>query len=277
MTTGGPHEIDITRPSSARMYDWYLGGNHNYPVDRTFGERMMQVCPLALVAARQNRAALGRIVRHLAEERGIRQFIDIGSGVPTVQNVHQVAHAVDPSIRVVYSDKDDEAIIASRQMLEHEPNATAVYGDIRDVSTIMDNEQTMRYIDFAEPVGLLMMAVLHFVSDEHNPRELVRRYLDVFPPGSYFAATHVTVDELSPAAREQFLGAEREYGKANDPVTLRDREQFTAFFDGLEIIEPGVTYAADWMRRPGDFDGVDDPEQWAEGRPSLWAAVARKP
>jgi hypothetical protein len=264
-----PREIDTTRPSAARMYDLYLGGTHNYPVDRMFAERIRDVCPFAWDMARDNRGFLQRAVRFAAES-GIRQFVDIGSGVPTVGNVHEVAHEIDPEARVVYVDNDTEAVVTAQDMLKDSTVATSIAGDLRYPDLVLDHPEMERLIDFEQPVGLLIVAVFHFVGPDDGPHALIRSYLDRLAPGSYLALSHVTVDDATPLAREQFLDLEREYGSTSNPVYLRSRDEFTGLFDGLEIVEPGVTYATDWRN-------VEPVDPHAPGRPCMYAAVGRKP
>lgn len=265
-----PREIDLLRPSAARVYDLLLGGTHNYPVDRNFAAKLIEICPFIPEAARQNRDFLRRAVRYMATEHGIRQFIDIGSGIPTVENVHHVAHSVDPTARVVYADIDNEAIVTGKQLLQDEPNAISIFGDLRAPEQIFDNPQTQALIDFTQPVGLLMMAALHFIGDQERPRELVRTYLDRLAPGSCLAASHATVDDLTDEGRAQFLRVEKEYGNTANPATLRSKAEFRAFFDGLNLVSPGVTYAADWCpTAPVALSNA--------ARPSIWAALGCKP
>jgi S-adenosyl methyltransferase len=264
-----PREIDTTKPSAARLYDYYLGGTHHYPVDRTFAERIRDICPFAWDMARDNRDFLRRAVRFAADS-GIRQFIDIGSGVPTMGNVHEVAHQVAPQTRVVYVDNDTEAVVTSQDMLTHFTTATAIPGDLRYPDTLLDHPETARLIDFDQPVGLLIVAVFHFISPADNPRTLLRSYLDRLAPGSYVALSHATVEEATPLAREQYLNLERAYGSTSNPVYVRARDEFTELFDGLDIVEPGIVYATDWRNAQ-----PIDPH--APARPCLYAAVGKKP
>ncbi|MGH3588064.1 MAG: SAM-dependent methyltransferase [Pseudonocardia sp.] len=262
-------EIDITKPSAARLYDLYLGGTHNYPIDRTFAERIKDTCPFAWDMARDNRFFLRRAVR-FAVENGIRQFVDLGSGVPTVGNVHEVAHEIAADTHVVYVDNDSEAVVTSQDMLTESAVATAIAADLRQPEIVLDHPDTARLIDFAEPVGLLIVAVFHFVSPKDEPHALIRSYLDRLAPGSVVALTHATVEEATPLARTQYQNLEREYGSTSNPVYLRNRAEFTALLDGLEIVDPGVTYATDWRN-------AEPVDVHAPGRPCLYAAVGRKP
>jgi hypothetical protein len=266
--TAGPRE-NFDQPSAARLYDLYLGGTHNYPVDRNFAAEVLETVPFMPEIAVQNRQFLRRAAQYMAEH-GIQQFIDIGSGVPTVDNVHQVVHRIDPLSRVVYVDNDNEAIVTSQQMLEAEPRATAIFGDLRDPEAIFADPEVRHLIDFSQPIGLLTVAVLHFVGPQDNPRALMRRYRDDLPPGSYLGISHATVDEVTPEVRGQLRELEAKYGSTADPVTIRTKAEFTEFFEGWNLVDPGVVHAADW--RPTEQVGTDSP-----ARPSLWAAVGRKP
>jgi hypothetical protein len=262
-------EISITKPSAARLYDWYLGGKHNYAIDKAFGARIVEIFPLVRDFARHNREFLGRAVRFCAEQ-GIRQFLDIGSGVPTVGNVHEVAHAIDPAIRVVYVDNDMEAVISSQQLLKGVDTATVVAGDLFQPHSILNHPETLRLINPNEPVALLIVGVLHFVLDDRHPHELLHHYRDWLPSGSYFVASHGTVDEASPVVRAQLEGVRDAYADTANPSTIRTKDEFTRFFDGLDLVEPGVAFAVDW-RSPTPVDLADP------ARPTWYAAVGRKP
>ncbi|MGH3587153.1 MAG: SAM-dependent methyltransferase [Pseudonocardia sp.] len=269
MTESTAREIDVTKPSAARVYDLYLGGEHNYPVDRTFVQQAVQICPFVPDMARHNRGFLRRAVQ-FAVGQGVRQFIDIGSGVPTVGNVHEVAHAVDPETRVVYVDNDTEAVVTAQDILRGSTVATAIPADLRNPEDILGHPDLNRLIDFDEPVALLIVAVFHFVSPDDDPHRLLGAYIDRLAPGSHVALSHITVDDATPVAREQLQNLEREYGNTSNPAYLRTREEFTRLFDGLELVEPGVAYAADWQS-PEPIDGHDP------ARPCFYAAVGKKP
>lgn len=263
-------DIDTSRPSAARLYDYYLGGNHNYPVDRQFATEVMALCPWLPAAARYNRAFLRHAVQYMIREGGVRQFLDIGSGVPTVSNVHEVAHEIDPTIRVVYVDNDNEAIATAQRMLAAVPTATSIYGDAQLPETILQAPQTRELIDFTQPVGLLMLALLHFIPDSKDPKGLTRQYLDVLPTGSYFAASHATEENMAPENQEEMRALDRRYGDTANPSTLRTKAQFETFFHGWKFVPPGITYAADWHapERPSPADPA---------RLGVWAGVAFKP
>lgn len=260
--------IDLTRPSAARLYDLYLGGANHYAVDEVFADRMLSICPFLDVWARHNREFLRRAATFCAEQ-GVRQFLDIGSGIPTAGNTHQVVREVAPEARVVYVDNDDVAVTEARDLLQGTAGVAVIEADLREPDTILEHDEVRRLIDFAEPVALLIVSVLPFVPDRANPRELLARYRDHLSAGSYVALSHATVDDASSEAREQVETVARAYDETSDPAAIRTRDEFTGFFDGLHILPPGVVYAPDWRpERPVD---TDDP-----ARPCNYAAVGYK-
>lgn len=265
-------KLDVSKPTAARLYDYYLGGDAHYDVDTVFAERMFRICPYLDVLAHHNREFLQRAVRYMAAECGIRQFLDIGSGIPTVGNTHHVAAEVASDVRVVYVDKDLEAVNQSWELLANEnaTNAAIIEGDLREPDSILNQPDARRLLDFNQPVGLVMIAVWHFISDDERPYELMTRYRDRLASGSYVAMTHTSLDELPDEVRETATAAAKRSGETADPFTYRNRERFTAFFDGLTVVDPGIVYATDW--RPVDPVDVDDP-----ARPWNFAGVARKP
>lgn len=264
--------LDVTRPTAARLYDYYLGGTAHYAIDKVFAERMFKMNPYLDVLAHHNRAFLQRAVRYMAGECGIRQFLDIGSGIPTVGNTHHVVGEVIPDGRVVYVDRDLEAVNQSHELLtqENAANMAIIEGDLREPDSILEHPDTRRLIDFDEPVGLLIMAVWHFVSDAEGAYELMARYRDQLASGSYVAMTLGSLDDLADKVKEMFAAVAESYDETADPVTHRSKEGCVAFFDGLTIVEPGIVYTPDW--RPTDPVDTDDPI-----RPANFAGVARKP
>lgn len=259
MTGFHAREMDVTTPSVARMYDYLLGGTHNYTVDRVQVDQIMQQVPTIRQAARDNRRFLTRAVK-FCMQAGIRQFLDLGSGIPTVGNVHEVAHAIDPAARVVYVDYEREAVVTAKEILDGIDTATIVGADICDASSVLGNPDTVRLIDFTRPVGLLMVAVLHFVPDENDPHGLVRTYANHLPSGSYLAISH--------AAREGQEQWEHLYNNTSNPVTLRTQQEVSQFFEGFNIVEPGVVMAPDW---PQPEQALDDSTRFGN-----WAAVGIK-
>ncbi len=219
--------------------------------------------------ARQNRAYLQRVV-HFMIDHGVRQFLDIGSGFPTQGNVHEVAQRADPDIPVVYVDKDERVVLAARDKLRDNRNATIIGGDLREPGSILDHPDTQRLIDFGQPLGLLMIAIWHFVKPAEQPLDLMYRYVERLAPGSFVALSHVTLDNASAVFRPQAEEARQSYDEeSSSPLTVRTRAEFTRFFIGLNIVA-GVTYAADCLST--DPNDTDDP-----ARLYSYAAVGQKP
>ncbi|GIH73183.1 SAM-dependent methyltransferase [Sphaerimonospora thailandensis] len=241
-----PPGIDSHIPNAARMYNYFLGGKDNFPTDREAAERVLALAPEARELARQNRAFLRRAVHHLVAEAGIRQFVDIGAGLPTEGNVHEVAAEVDPGTRVAYVDNDPVVLTHARALLSNATNTVAVQGDLRDPEAILDSPELSSLIDFTEPVAILLVAVLHFVPDGDKPDELIGRLRDAVPRGSYLVLSHVTAEERSDTAHQ----AADVYRNANMSVTLRSRERIRRMFDGFELIEPGLVREDEWRSDP---------------------------
>jgi hypothetical protein len=249
------------------VYDYLLGGSHNFLADQDAGRALAAIEPNAREAARANRAFLGRAVRFLSQA-GIRQFVDIGSGIPTQGNVHEVAQQADPGARVIYADVDPVAIAHSKTILAGNENATIIAADLRDPEKILDHSDTRRLIDFGQPVGLLLVAVLHFIADAEDPWRLVATLRDALPPGSYLVLCHGT-DEAKP---DVALATEKVYNRSvATQVQLRSRNAIGRFFDGFELVEPGVTYLSLW-RPDCPQDVPSDP-----GRHWGLVGVGRKP
>jgi SAM-dependent methyltransferase len=263
-----PATVDTTKPNAARMYDWYLGGGHNFEVDRDFGRRVEAIWPNIKPVARHNRAFLQRVVRD-SLDAGIRQFLDIGSGVPTAGNVHEVCAHADPPAHVVYVDYEPVAFAAGQVLLEEQQagdHATIIQEDLREPQAILDHPQTRRLLNFDEPVCLLTVALFHFVSDADRPTELLAAYRDRLAPGSRLALTHIACDEAPRAEREQVLAFCDAYKDTSNPLYCRDRAEVTGLFDGWDLLDPGVVFIPDW--RP---DNPPDPSDTA--RPLAWCGV----
>jgi hypothetical protein len=251
--------VDTERANVARVYDALLGGTHNFVVDRDTAQTLAAIAPGFRDAARANRAFLGRAVRFLADA-GIRQFLDIGSGVPTEGNVHQIARDVAPDSRVVYVDIDAVAIAHSRAILAGDDKATIIEADLREPEKILDHPETRRLIDFEQPVGLLLAAVLHFIRDEENPAELIKRLTQPLISGSYLTIAHGTFDNRPAASVEAIR---RLYTRATAPVVMRGHAEIGAFFDGFDLVEPGLVFLSQW-RPDGSGPVIDQPERsWA--------------
>jgi hypothetical protein len=251
-----PPDVDVERPNVARVYDALLGGSHNFAVDRDMASAFAAINPVVRDAARANRAFLGRAVRFLVDA-GIRQFLDIGSGVPTSGNVHEIAQAAAPESHVVYVDTDPVAIAHSRSILTGNDQAAIVQADLREPDVILALPEVNRLIDFDRPVALLLVAVLHFITDEEKPGDLVRRLADALVPGSYLTISHGTVDGPSAQLAE---AVEKLYSRASAPGRMRDHAAVTAFFDGFEFVEPGLVHIPLW-RPDGSGILLDRPEQ----------------
>jgi len=245
-----PAGVDTRRANVARVYDYLLGGSHNFLADQDAGRALVAVEPNAREAVRANRAFLGRAVRFLSQA-GIGQFLDIGSGIPAQGNVHEVAQQADPGARVVYVDVDPVAIAHSKAILAGNENAAVINADLRDPEKILAHPGARRLIDFSQPVGLLLVAVLHFVSDADDPWQLVGTLREALAPGSYLVLCHGT-DESKPEVAQ---ATEKVYNRSvAASATVRSRAQIERFFDGFELVEPGLTYMSQW--RPDTPDDV---------------------
>ena len=259
-----PAEFDPDRPNAARVYDYYLGGASNLKVDRDFGKRVLEVLPEARDYALFNRAFLRRAVRYCAAN-GVRQFLDIGAGIPTVGHTHEIAQQIDPDCRVVYVDNEALAVAHSELLLTDNPNAAAVHADLRQPDVVLNARETRRLLDFDEPVAVLMVALMHFIPDEDDPKSLLKRYHQALAPGSFLVMSHATDEGLNVR-----VGTAAEmYRVTNKPACVRDRGQIVELFDGFELVEPGVVFTPEW--RPDPQDNVTEP-----GRSAALGGVGRK-
>ncbi|MEZ0076500.1 SAM-dependent methyltransferase [Planotetraspora sp. GP83] len=266
-TTGDISGLDGSqRVSVAGLYDVFLGGTHNSAADRAAADQVLKISPEARDSALANRQFLIEAVRHLAADRGIRQFLDLGSGLPTQENVHQVAQAVDEDARVVYVDNDPEVLPEAAGLLIDEEFVGYIDADMRVPESILNHETTQRLIDFSEPVAVLMVAVLHFVGDDYDPQGLVRRYMEDVPTGSYLVVSHASTDEIDPAVWERIQATNP---RLTRPLTFRPGNEIERFFDGLDLLPPGMVDVPQW--RPG----VAVPA--ARGPLRIWSGVAVKP
>ena len=261
-----PHGVDEAMPSSARIYDYLLGGGHNFAADRRIAEKFAAALPGSRDIIRLNRAFLRRAVLFMISA-GVRQFLDIGSGIPTVGNVHEIAQKAAFGSTVVYVDLDPVAIAHSELALAGNPRAAAVHADLTNPDRILAHRDTRRLLRLDEPVGVLMVGVLHFVPEQRDPDRLLARYRAALAPGSYLALSHFTAD-----TRAAEMAAVVEVMKrTKDPIHPRTRERITRFFDGFELVEPGVVSTALW-RPDSPSDLVDRP-----GRDQILAGVGRRP
>ncbi len=261
--------IDTSRPHPARMYDYYIGGKNHFAADRAVADRALASWPAGRIGLRENRRFLGRVVRYLAAEAGIRQFLDIGSGLPTTNNVHEIAQAVDPASRVVYVDNDPMVLAHARALLASAPEGRTAYiqADLKSPLDILNSPATRSVLDFGKPVALMLVAVLHFLAEEDKPEAVISTLLDALPSGSYLAASHVTM-EHDPAG---IGGGQRAYQEAGLTMHVRDSDEFASLaFSGLELVPPGVVLVSEW--RPDTRAPRPTPAEV-----SCYGGVARKP
>jgi hypothetical protein len=246
-----PAGVDATVPSIARVYDVFLGGKDNFAVDREVAAAVNQIHPNGSVMAGVNRALLGRVVRFLTAEVGIRQFLDLGSGLPTQGNVHQIAHAIDPDTHVVYVDNDPMVLAHGRALLADNQTTTVVMADIRRPDEILAHGEIRKYIDFTRPVGLLAFAILHHFTDEEDPARAAAVLRDAVPSGSHMGLSHFfnPGDELPEAAREA-EEVEKTFTEKLGTGRFRTRPEIMSYFGGWEMLEPGLVPSGDWRPDP---------------------------
>jgi SAM-dependent methyltransferase len=256
--------LDPTVPNVARVYDYMLGGKDNYAADRELAELLLANAPNSGWIARQNRAFMARAVQYCAEH-GIRQYLDLGSGLPTMDNVHEVALRTRPDARVVYVDNDPVAVTYARALLAKSPNVAAIEADLRRPEQVLELAQSTGQLDLSQPVAVLIVAILHFVPDQENPAQILRTFIDAMAPGSYLVLSHATHD----AQPEEADRAKAIYRNASSLLITRTHAEVTALFAGLPLVDPGLVYTVQW--RPG-HPPPDPPE--AAG---LYAGVAYKP
>ncbi len=263
-------ELHQDRPHSARMYDYYLGGKTNYRADRAAAGQVVAAWPGVMVCARVNRAFMRRAGRWLAAERGIRQFLDIGTGIPTEPNLHQVVQSVHSDARVVYADNDPIVLTHAQALMAGTPEGRTAYieADATDPDAILKAPALLETLDLSQPVAVSMVALLHFVSDKHRPHDIIERLTSALAPGSALVLTHVTPD----FDREAIEKVVRVYQAGGTDAQVRSKAEFTRFFDGLELVEPGIEVPHRW--RPDDggvprvgAGDVDDAEV------SMWVGV----
>jgi len=257
--------LDTSVAHPARVYDYWLGGKDNFAADREAAERVLAVTPGLRFRVRANRAFLGRATRYLAGEAGVRQFLDIGTGIPTGDNTHEVAQRVAPDARVVYVDNDPIVLLHAQVLLRSTPEGATDYlqADLREPGLILD--RAARMLDFGQPVAVMLLGVLHLIQDSEDPWGIVAQLMDAVPPGSYLTISHPAIDTHRAQAEAQRVYNER----VSTPQTLRTREQVARFFTGLDLVEPGLAQIHQWRPDPDDFapDGVV----------SAHGAVGRKP
>jgi hypothetical protein len=259
-------DFDTTVAHPARVWDYWLGGKDNFAADRDAGDKVIEAMPSMDSAARAGRAFLAAAVHYLAAGMGIRQFLDIGTGLPTANNTHEVAQQVGPESRVVYVDNDPIVLTHARALLTSDARGATAYvdADLRDTGKILAEARNV--LDFSQPVALMLLHILHFIPDSDDPHGIVAKLLEPLAPGSYLVLAHTTADLGTAGLRE---AAERYNQSSSVNVTLRSKAEVARFFDGLDLVEPGITPVGVW--RPGPMDDVPD-----QGL-STWTAVARKP
>ncbi len=263
-----PPNIDTSTAHVARMYDYFLGGKNNYAADRAAAEQFLKVMPQVRVGARVNRRFLVDSVRWLVETAGVRQFVDIGSGLPTQQNVHEVAQGVDKDARVVYVDNDPLVRVHAEALLATTPNTIVIEADLRDPRALLERPELREHIDFSQPVALLLVAVLHFIHDTDEVAGIVKTLCDALPSGSYVVVSHGILDENLQDVQKE---ARAIYNRSNSGIALRTPAEVARFFEGLTPVGGGLTHIADWSigdapaRTPQD-DGVLSMEDHSASR-----------
>jgi O-methyltransferase involved in polyketide biosynthesis len=261
-----PDELNTNVAHSARVWNYFLGGKDNYPADRDAGDQVLARMPEIVDSARADRAFLGRVVRYLAGEAGVRQFLDIGTGLPTADNTHEVAQAVAPESRIVYVDNDPIVLVHARALLTSGPAGVTDYveADVRDTDKLL--QAAARTLDFSQPVALMLLGILNFIVDNDEAHAIVNRLLDAVSSGSYLAVVHPT-QEVHGEAMAETLRLWNQRGGA--PIVDRSRQELAGFFDRLELLEPGVVSCSQWRPDP------DDPSSQVEV--AHFCAVGRKP
>jgi S-adenosyl methyltransferase len=262
-----PRGVDVTIPNVARMYDYYLGGKDNYEADRTAAEQVIAAFPDVRMAVRENRAFLTRAVRFLAGDAGIRQFIDIGAGLPTQDNVHEIACSVAPDARVVYADYDPVVVAHGQMILSGATSSVFIEGDVRHPEDILGKPELRSLIDFDEPVALMLVAILNFVADEEDLAGILGRLRSVMAPGSYLVISH-GAGEARPATVQKITNI---YQNATARAVLRSRAEILSFFAGFDLVDPGLVYASQWRPNVRPLTG----ERAAPGTGMTLAGVGR--
>jgi hypothetical protein len=262
-----PDEVLLDRPNVARMWDYFVGGGHNFAVDREAADQVIKAYPDLPLVARVTRAFLGRVVRFLISQ-GIDQFLDIGSGIPTANSVHEIARRVVPSARVAYVDIDPVAVAHSQAILRETANTVAIQADARCPESIINHPDVLRVLDWTRPIGVLAIAIFHFVPEDAEAKRIARSLNAALASGSFLAFTHATDDQVTPANVEV---VERVYERTAVPFHFRGKQQITELFDAFQLIEPGVVYVPQWQPETDGDLLLDEPD-----RTSAYAGVGRK-
>ncbi|XVV02946.1 SAM-dependent methyltransferase [Actinosynnema sp. CA-248983] len=250
---------DAERPNVARLYDYYLGGAHNFAVDREFAEQSMKVIPTAEMV-QHTRAFLRRAVR-VCVAAGIRQFLDLGSGIPTAGNVHEVAQQVDPTCRVVYVDNDPVTAAHGRTMLRDNPNAAMAEADLRDPDAVLGSPEARSLLDLTEPIAVLIVAILPYLSDDERPADVIARYRSAMAPGSYLVVSHLTAD-VQPEMVEKLVAVAAE---TMTPIMARSKAEIEPLLAGFDLLEPGLVLAARWREDGPPATGAETVSYGAVG------------
>jgi hypothetical protein len=262
-----PSAFDPSRPNVARMYDYLLGGKDNYAADRALGDRILSTLPAVQAGVKAQRAVLGRVVRYLVAEAGISQLIDIGSGLPTAENVHEIAQQIDPAARVVYIDNDPIVLSHARALLADNPATLAFDGDLRVPATILYRPDVLGHLDWGRPIGLLLCGILHHILDDERPGELTQALISALPPGSY-----VFIHHLLDCGDPEIADVQAAFLKGLGRGQFRSMDEIHALFGGLELVEPGLVLVPDWRPDANTPSARDVPVLRL-----ACAGVARKP
>jgi hypothetical protein len=261
----GVADLNTEVANVARVYDYMLGGKDNFAADRKLGEELLAAFPGADWIARQNRAFVGRAVQYCAEQ-GMNQYLDIGSGLPTMENVHQVVHRTIPDANVVYVDNDPIALTHANALLATSEGVAAIHGDVREPARILIDAVATDLLDLSRPFVVILAAIFHFITDEEDPAGIVAVFRDAMPSGSYLILSTAQHDTKP----EESARASRMYRRASSPLVTRSKEEIAAYFDGFELVEPGLATTSEWRSRPdpsAEYDPADD----------LYAGIGRKP
>jgi SAM-dependent methyltransferase len=261
--------IDTTKAHPARVYNYFLGGKDHFAVDRETAHKLLEFLPMARTMARENRAFMGRAVRYLTAVAGVRQFLDIGTGLPSANNVHQVAQSIAPDSRVVYVDNDPIVLAHARALLtsSEEGRTAYIHADLRDPEAILTDPVTRQTLDLSKPVALMIVAVLHFIPDEDRPAEIVSTLLDALAPGSYLVASHGTADFYSSQTIAGGTKAYKEGGVVSQGRTIDEFAQLA--FRGLEMVDPGLVLVSEWRPETDDLRPLP-------GEVGMYGGVGRK-
>ena len=243
-----PSGVDTSTPNVARIYDYLLGGKDNFAADRAAAKQLVAAIPDVAAIARDNRSFLGRVVRYLVMQGGIRQFLDLGGGLPTQANVHELAQAVAPDVRVVYVDNDPVVASHGRALLAYRDRVAMAQADLRDPASVMRHPGVAGLLDWTQPIAVLCTSTLHFVADEAEPHRIIAEYRDHMAPGSYLVITHGTIEKDSAGERDK---AAEVYREASSQLHLRPLADVRRFFDGFELVEPGLAWITEWRPEPG--------------------------